>query len=677
MSLIQHIDDQSLSILQEFLSGITDLSIAIYNSHGAPLLPPKSYGLLTSHIQPDDLQGQKYSEFIRSGIEKAGMRKDPSLLQGPRGEYCLLIPVEVYDCKLVFASGLFYFEKSEFGDTLIARSKKSGLSVLHPEVWLEKHKALGFSAVFAMARHIKYLVEIFLKSNQESNSCYKSYKKNKALTDILLNIRLPASSVKVYFSLLDAILLLFDVDTASIMVREKDIFKTFVSSGRLLDTVMSFCLGENNPWIVLSIENRVPVFSDNAGDLYKLGFPESITSMYVFPILCRGIGSRLLLLYNAKLSSQESQHILEFCKLVAFVFDNLDLQIAYDQGIADMKVLNAADAKLIPHLYDAGVLCETILENAMEIVRAEKGSLMMSKESSLVIKAAEGVNKWLMQDVEMVKGEGVAGKVFRDGKPFFVKNLEEITIPDFKPKSRYRTGSFMSLPLAFGSETLGVLNITDKRKGEEFTERDFHLLSEFASSSSIVLKICNDNTLAGWIKEHYVKDALTGLSNRQHFLKRFKEEIRRSERYDTIFSFTIADIDDFQFFNDTEGYLAGDNVLTEIAGIARDSIRRYDILSRFGGEEFGILMPHTGKDEAFRIAERIRKKIKNSFMFRWRKKPVITASIGIAAFPHDGKDIEELTESVETALYKAKSTGKDKTVVYNLLNNDDENAYAH
>jgi diguanylate cyclase (GGDEF)-like protein len=294
----------------------------------------------------------------------------------------------------------------------------------------------------------------------------------------------------------------------------------------------------------------------------------------------------------------------------------------------------------------------------------------------LVIKAVEGVNRWLVQDVEMVKGEGIAGKVFREGKSFFVKNLDEITLPDFKPRERYRTGSFMSLPLASGSDTMGVLNITDKRTGEEFTERDFYLLSEFASSSSVALKICSDHALAGRIKEHSVIDALTGLSNRQHFLKRLKEEIRRSERYGTIFSLAIANIDDFRFFNEKEGRLAGDSVLTEIAGIARDSVRGYDILSRFGGEEFGILMPHTGKGDAFGVAERMREKIKNSLMFRWREIPVITASIGIASFPHNGKDIEELTESVETALYKAKSTGKDKTVVYDLLNNDDENAYA-
>jgi diguanylate cyclase (GGDEF)-like protein len=676
MSFIQYIDDQSLSILQKFFSGITGLSFAIYDSQGALLIPPKGEDQLTVGIRSDNTGRQKFTEFIRTGIGKAGIRKDPSLLKNPAGEYHLFIPVEVYDGKLVFVSGPFCLEKSEFEDTLAARARKPGLSVLNPASWLKKPESIDHSTVPAIAIHIKCLLETFLRSNQERNSYCKSYKKNKTLTDILLNIRLPASSEQVHFSVLDTILLLFDVDTASIMVQEKGIFKTFVGSGRLRDAVISLCLGENNPWIVRSIRDLTPVFSDNSKDLSKLGLPGSITSIYFFPLFHRGIGSRLLLLYNVNLSSEESQHILEFCKLMALVFENLDLQNAHDQVIADMELVNAADSKLIPYLHDADVLCETILGNAMEIVKAEKGSLMMSKEDSLTIKSVEGVNKWLVQDVEMVKGEGIAGKVFRDGKSFFVKNMEEITLPDFKPRGRYRTGSFMSVPLASGSETMGVLNITDKRTGEEFTERDFHLISEFASSSSIALKICNDNALAGRIKEHSVMDALTGLSNRQHFLKRFKEEIRRSERYGNIFSFAIVDIDDFRLFNEKEGRIAGDSVLTEIAGIARGSIRGYDILSRFGGEEFGILMPHTDKGDAFGVVERMREKIKNSLMFRWKKNPVITASIGIASFPQGGKDIEELTESVETALYKAKSTGKNKTVVYDLPNNEDENAYA-
>jgi diguanylate cyclase (GGDEF)-like protein len=168
------------------------------------------------------------------------------------------------------------------------------------------------------------------------------------------------------------------------------------------------------------------------------------------------------------------------------------------------------------------------------------------------------------------------------------------------------------------------------------------------------------------MKELSVTDPLTGLFNRRFLRERFIEEIHRSERYDSTFSLAIFDIDDFKLFNDTEGHLAGDTVLKELASIARRCIRVNDILSRFGGEEFAVLMPQTNKEEAFVVAERIRKSIKESSMHKWGKfpRPSITVSIGIASFPHNGRTIDELIEHTDVALYKAKSMGKDRTVIY-------------
>ena len=128
----------------------------------------------------------------------------------------------------------------------------------------------------------------------------------------------------------------------------------------------------------------------------------------------------------------------------------------------------------------------------------------------------------------------------------------------------------------------------------------------------------------------------------------------------------VIGIDDFRLFHDSEGRLDGDNILKEIARIAHECIRRYDILSRFEGEEFGILMPHTDSEEAFIVAERIRVKIKASLTKQRTKFPPsgITVSIGISSFPRHGKNFEELAEHADVALHKAKSMGKDRTVVY-------------
>lgn len=128
----------------------------------------------------------------------------------------------------------------------------------------------------------------------------------------------------------------------------------------------------------------------------------------------------------------------------------------------------------------------------------------------------------------------------------------------------------------------------------------------------------------------------------------------------------MIDIDDFKLYNDTEGHLAGDEILKHISNIAKESLRVIDIIARFGGEEFAVIMPQTDKEEAFLVAERIRISIKERLPHTWKNFPrdAITISIGVAAFPSDGKDSKDLINSADKALYMGKKEGKDRTVVW-------------
>ncbi|GEM_PF-3769949 len=120
------------------------------------------------------------------------------------------------------------------------------------------------------------------------------------------------------------------------------------------------------------------------------------------------------------------------------------------------------------------------------------------------------------------------------------------------------------MPLKFASETIGVLSISDKTTGEEFTEQDLDVLNYFSSHASIALKTSSYYNLAEKMKELSIADPLTGVFNKRYLQERFEEEIHRSERYDLVFSVAIFDIDYFKVFNDTEGHLAGDNALKEV-----------------------------------------------------------------------------------------------------------------
>jgi diguanylate cyclase (GGDEF)-like protein len=208
------------------------------------------------------------------------------------------------------------------------------------------------------------------------------------------------------------------------------------------------------------------------------------------------------------------------------------------------------------------------------------------------------------------------------------------------------------------------LNISDKISGEVFSEDDLSLLRSFASYASIALERSTYYSLAGQLKELSITDSLTGLFNRRYFEERFIEELHRSDRHGLSFSLAMIDIDDFKLFNDTEGHLAGDEVLKYIANSAKECLRVIDVIARFGGEEFAVIMPQTEKDEAFLVAERIRNTVKEQFPFARTAFPrnSITVSIGISTFPHDGKERKELIRHADKALYRAKMEGKNRTV---------------
>jgi diguanylate cyclase (GGDEF)-like protein len=128
----------------------------------------------------------------------------------------------------------------------------------------------------------------------------------------------------------------------------------------------------------------------------------------------------------------------------------------------------------------------------------------------------------------------------------------------------------------------------------------------------------------------------------------------------------MIDIDDFKLFNDSEGHLAGDEMLKCIANIAKDSLRVIDVIARIGGEEFSVIMPQTEKDEALLVAERIRSSLRQQLPRTWKHFPkdTITVSIGIATFPQDGRERKDLIRNSDKALYAAKMEGKDRTLLF-------------
>jgi diguanylate cyclase (GGDEF)-like protein/putative nucleotidyltransferase with HDIG domain len=159
-------------------------------------------------------------------------------------------------------------------------------------------------------------------------------------------------------------------------------------------------------------------------------------------------------------------------------------------------------------------------------------------------------------------------------------------------------------------------------------------------------------------------DPKTGLFNARHFGVALADEIARAERFERPFALIMADLDLLRDINNSYGHLAGDAVLKGIAEVFRTHLRHYDVPARFGGEEFSILLPETSAEEAFEIAERIRRAVAaKAFDVETSSQPIrATVSIGVAAYPRDGQDANELIHQADLAVYRAKLQGRNRVL---------------
>ncbi|MDP2754532.1 MAG: diguanylate cyclase [Nitrospirota bacterium] len=664
------IDIDNVSSLQTHLSNLTGLSISIYGDKGNIIMPPVRENKLLSVIKASSRGRDEYNDFLKSSLEKTIHRRNISIFKGPAGQYHFFIPARFNNSVFIITDGGVYLSAEDFEDFYRREGQSYGLLPDQLKSWSREIIVRDYADIQNAAGHIQSIFNLFLRSGYEGSLNEKRYRLMKTIFSLISDIKLDEQAEEIHDILVDVLSFLFNADSVSIMIRDDSacspLFRPRRAAGRLKEYLQSLPLKVTG---IISevIDKQKPIYSENVMEILRLGFSDEVTSIYAFPIISGDKITGLLGIFNSNIAQEDADIISDLCKITGFIFRLVGLEDIYDKRIKDIDVLNTAAERINP-IKEPDMLYEAILDMSVHLAYAEKGSLMLLDEdtSYLTIKAAKGINKRLLGEIKIRVGEGIAGKVFREGVPLMVDDIERNEKVSLKKRPKYRTGSFISIPLKIGEETIGVLNISDKITGEVFSAEDLVLLRSFASYASIALERTMYYSLAGQLRGLSITDFLTDLFNRRYFEERFFEELQRSERYNLSFSLVIMDIDDFKLFNDTEGHLAGDEVLKSIANIAKDSLRVIDVIARFGGEEFAVIMPQTEKDEAFLVAERIRKSVKEQLPRTWKIFPRdnITTSIGIATFPHDGKDRKELIRNADKALYRGKMDGKDKTVLW-------------
>jgi diguanylate cyclase (GGDEF)-like protein len=310
----------------------------------------------------------------------------------------------------------------------------------------------------------------------------------------------------------------------------------------------------------------------------------------------------------------------------------------------------------------------SIVSNSKELLQSERASLLVLDESSnqLILKAASGLATDPARVGPIRVGEGVSGQVIETGKPIVVTDLRFERRKPAPSERRYKTNSFISFPIVIGERKVGVLNVTDKSGGRTFDEVDLGLLEIIGPQVALALERAEWQERANEFQLMSITDPLTTLTNRRYLEERLMEELNRSRRYDYPMSFLMIDIDDFKTYNDKNGHQAGDHALQMTAHCLKSGLRSADVASRYGGEEFCILLPQTGISEAGAIAERIRQRVSTTNFPHGKSQPLgrVTISIGVSTLSTLVNTSENIIAAADRALYEAKNKGKDRVVFF-------------
>jgi diguanylate cyclase (GGDEF)-like protein len=310
-------------------------------------------------------------------------------------------------------------------------------------------------------------------------------------------------------------------------------------------------------------------------------------------------------------------------------------------------------------------LYNVLTEYMRQMMPNSRGELYVYSNSRDVLDGAVSWNTAEIQD--HIKPDS-CWALRRGRKYSFLPEKIRFECPHVQGKKTHSLDDYICVPIVAHGDTVGLLHVQFlARESEQQVPRFPH---KFTAQCAELISLAIANVkLRDELQEQSTRDPLTGLFNRRYFLEAMRAALHLQGRKQGAFGVISFDADKFKWFNDNHGHDAGDMVLRELAEMMCRSFSVDEVLCRYGGEEFMILLPEATREETIQAAERLREKVQHlSVSYGGRKLPAVTISCGVASFPDDGTQVQDILKNADDALYLAKKNGRNQVVDTSRLN---------
>jgi diguanylate cyclase (GGDEF)-like protein len=346
-----------------------------------------------------------------------------------------------------------------------------------------------------------------------------------------------------------------------------------------------------------------------------------------------------------------SGEFMQWVKKLA-VYKSLELENEAIKAELEKKLkeskLHDEIRKIFASTSDIGAILRSILKSLKTLTGSGACSLLINDEPFFEMLKLR--NSAMIRKQVFKKGTGIAGYVMEKRIALNIEDAQADKRYD-KTADSYRsvkTRALLCVPVIIHDRVVGVIRLLNSDRKKVFSDDDMNLLENGAHYAAIAIE-------QAYLYEKLKNDELTSLYNMNYIRQAIDQEIERSKRFNSVFSLIFMDMDNFKRVNDRYGHLVGSRVIVEIAQLLQQNVRKLDIVSRYGGDEFVMILPQTSREVSFLVAERLRRLIeKNVFIKNESYSIRLTASFGVASYPYNAKKKEELLRLADSAMYSGK-----------------------